>query len=139
MNKEIIERFKAYCIELDLGDVSMLNEFYADEIIFKDPIHAINGIDNLREYFKKLNDNLNAGSFQFMDESVVDNKVYLSWELNLQLKRPKKNVKASGMSVLVIDDKIVSHRDYFDAGELFYENIPVLGSIIRSLKKKIAK
>jgi len=41
--------------------------------------------------------------------------------------------------VLTVEDKIVEHRDYFDAGELFYENVPILGGIIRTLKKKIAQ
>lgn len=138
MNKEIVKKFKKYFVELDFNDVSMLNEIYADKIVFKDPIHEISGIEKLLEYFNKLNNNLVEGSFQFIDESSIDNTTYLSWEMNLQLKKPNKNVKASGISVLKIEEKIIHQRDYFDAGELFYENIPILGSIIRSLKKKIA-
>jgi hypothetical protein len=83
----------------------------------------------------KVNHNLIEGSFQFIYESFIDNKAYLSWEMHLYLKRPNKNVKASGISVLTIKEKIISQRDYFDAGELFYENIPVLGALIRFLKK----
>jgi limonene-1,2-epoxide hydrolase len=49
-----------------------------------------------------------------------------------QTEKTKKNVKASGISELTIEEKIIRQRDYFDVGELFYENIPVLGSIIRS-------
>ncbi|MGJ3234171.1 nuclear transport factor 2 family protein [Marivirga sp.] len=115
-----------------------MNEIYSDDIVFKDPVHEIYGIENLKKYFNKLNENLIDGSFNFTNESIVDNRFFLSWEMNLKLKRPKKNVKASGISVLIIEEKIVSQRDYFDAGELFYENIPVLGGIIRSIKKKLA-
>lgn len=58
--------------------------------------------------------------------------------MNLKLKRPKKSVNATGISVLTIkEEKIIEQRDFFDAGELFYENIPILGSIIRFIKKKI--
>lgn len=139
MNKRIIEQFKNYFTQMDFNNNSILEEIYANDISFIDPIHKICGIENLMQYFKKLNDNLIEGSFQFTDESVVNNKVYLSWEMNLKLKKPNKNVRASGISVLTIDEKITSQRDYFDAGELFYENIPILGGIIRFLKKKIAK
>jgi limonene-1,2-epoxide hydrolase len=138
MNKEIIRKFKEYFTELNLDDTSVLNEIYSDNIVFTDPIHEICGIEKLNKYFNKLNDNLIEGSFQFADESTVDNKAYLSWVMNLKLKRPNKNVKASGISVLTIEEKIINQRDYFDAGELFYENIPVLGGIIRFLKRKIA-
>ena len=84
-----------------------------------------------------MNDNLIEGTFVFTEESVVENKAYLSWEMNLKLKRPNKNVKASGISVLTFEEKIIRQRDYFDAGEMFYENIPLLGGIIRFIKKKI--
>lgn len=139
MKTIIIEKFKYYFSQIDLTNSSILDETYSEDIVFKDPIHEISGIENLKEYFNKLNDNLIEGSFRFTDESIVDNKAFLSWEMNLKLKRPKKNVRASGISVLIIEDKIISQRDYFDAGELFYENIPLLGGIIRSIKNKLAK
>ncbi len=138
MQIETIEKFKAYFTRLKLDDDAELNEIYSNNVLFIDPLHSINGLKNLKEYFKKLDSNLLEGSFQFTDESFTDNTVYLQWEMNLKLKRPKKNVKASGISVLTVEHKIIKHRDYFDAGELFYENIPVLGSIILFLKKKIA-
>ncbi len=138
MNQEIIEKFKDYFAQMNFNDDFILREIYSDNVVFTDPIHELHGIEKLIEYFKKLNDNLIEGSFQFIDEASIDNKAYLVWEMNLKLKKPNKHVKASGISVLIIDGKIVSQRDFFDAGELFYENIPVLGSIIRFLKKKIA-
>ena len=118
MNKEIIEKFKEYFTELNLVDTSILNEIYSDKVSFKDPIHEINGIENLKSYFKKLNENLIQGSFLFTDETIIENKAYLSWEMNLKLKKPKKKIKVSGISVLVFDEKITEHRDYFDAGGL---------------------
>lgn len=139
MKTIILEKFKKYFSKIDLTNSSVLNEIYSDDIVFKDPIHEMQGIENLKEYFNKLNENLIEGSFLFTDESIVDNKAYLSWEMDLKLKRSKKNVKPSGISVLIFEDKIISHRDYFDAGELFYENIPILGGIIRSIKNKLAK
>lgn len=135
---ETVEKFKTYFTQLKLNNSAALNEIYAEDIIFTDPIHKIKGIENLKSYFKNLDDNLIEGSFHFSDESSHDNTVYLQWEMNLTLKRPKKKIQASGISVLTIEQKITKQRDYFDAGELFYENIPVLGGIIRFLKKKIA-
>lgn len=138
MQRETVEKFKAYFSQMKLGNDTILNEIYSDNVIFIDPIHQINGIENLKSYFKKLDGNLIKGSFRFIDESILDDTVYLQWEMNLHLKRPSKNVKASGISVLTVEQKITKHRDYFDAGELFYENIPLLGKIIRFFKKKIA-
>lgn len=138
MSTEALEKFKAYFSAMNLSDIDVLDGIYSEDVIFIDPIHQIEGLKNLKSYFKKLNENLLEGSFLFVSESESGNTVYLQWEMNIKLKRPDKTVKASGISVLTIDRKIIKQRDYFDAGELFYENIPVLGSIIRFLKKKIA-
>lgn len=139
MNREIINQFKEYFNHLELNNLSVLNQIYSEDMIFKDPIHQIQGVENLKQYFAKLNSNLISGTFLFTEESIVENKVYLSWDMHLKLKKPQKEIKTSGISVLTVENKIVIHRDYFDAGELFYENIPVLGSIIRLLKRKIVK
>ncbi|PCH66730.1 MAG: transcriptional regulator [Bacteroidetes bacterium] len=139
MNNIILEKFKNYFTKLNLDDSSALDEIYTDDVLFKDPIHEISGIGNLKYYFEKLNKNLIEGSFLFTDEAISNDKIYLIWEMNLKLNRPRKKVTASGISVLTIRDKIISHRDYFDAGELFYENIPLLGGIIRMIKKQITK
>lgn len=138
MNQPIIDKFKSYFTQMNFDHPSVLNEIYSDQIVFKDPIHEIEGIKNLKAYFDQLNNNLIEGAFAFTDETIVDNKAYLSWEMHVKLKRPKKRIVASGISVLTVEEKITHQRDYFDAGEMFYEHIPLLGGIIRSLKKKIA-
>ena len=41
----------------------------------------------------------------------------------------------SGISRLTIaEGRVLHHRDYFDAGELLYENLPLLGSAIRLVR-----
>ncbi|MBL8993944.1 MAG: nuclear transport factor 2 family protein [Spirochaetia bacterium] len=138
MNKAVVEKFVDFFGRMNLNDDSILKEIYSEKVAFMDPIHQIHGLEALRSYFRKLNENLLEGAFVFTEESIAENKVYLSWEMNLKLKSPQKRVKASGISVLTIEEKIVKHRDYFDAGELFYENVPLVGGVIRFLKKKIA-
>lgn len=139
MDKDVLNKFKEYFQKIELNKTSDLYKIYDDQVVFRDPIHEIHGLSALAEYFEKLNHNLKEGSFEFTSESIIENTAYLTWEMSLMLKKPNKEVKASGISVIIIKDKIIQQRDYFDAGELFYEHIPVLGSFIRLFKKKIAQ
>jgi limonene-1,2-epoxide hydrolase len=135
---EVVEKFKQYFVEINDSKETLLREIYADHVFFQDPIHEIQGIEPLILYFRKLNRNLIEGSFQFTSESLVDAKAFLTWEMKLKLKRPNQTVTASGISVLAIENKIIHQRDYFDAGELFYEHVPILGGVIRRLKRNLA-
>lgn len=138
MNADTLKDFKIYFTEVNAFEADFLNEFYDEEITFIDPIHQIKGLSKLIDYFNKLNANVRGGGFTFTDETIVGDIVYLQWKLEIQLKKPKMRIRSSGISVLVIKDKIVSQRDYFDAGELFYENIPVLGGLIKWIKRKLS-
>lgn len=106
MESKAVEKFKAYFGQMNLADDKALDEIYADRVVFTDPIHSIQGLDNLKAYFKKLNSNLISGTFQFTDESIVGHSAYLQWEMHLSLNRPRKQVKASGISVLTFGKKL---------------------------------
>lgn len=136
---ECIARFKEYFSQIDTASVYMLNSVYANDVVFKDPLHHINGLDSLKSYFEKLNGNLNSGSFAFHSTDIAGNKAWLEWTMTLMLKRPRKTIVVEGISILTFEDRIVRHHDYFDAGALIYEHIPVLGGLIRKVKQKFAR
>ena len=56
----------------------------------------------------------------------------MSWEMDLTLKRPTKNVKAFRHFRLVPDDQIISQENYFDAGTaVSMKTSFILGGLIR--------
>jgi len=59
----------------------------------------------------------------------------------MHLSHPKLNagntISVQGHSKLVFEgEKIINHRDYFNAGELLYKHIPLLGNIINFIDKR---
>ncbi len=57
------------------------------------------------------------------------------------LKHPRLNggalVTVPGSTHLRFRDKVVYHRDYFDAGAMLYEQLPLIGMVIRIIKGRI--
>lgn len=137
MNTMVLEKFKLFFSNATADSSLTLEDIYSHDVDFKDPIHEIKGIDNLKRYFEGLNRNLIEGQFLFEQEIISQNRVCLAWKVNLKLKRPFKKISTCGVSLLTIDDKIIAQRDFFDAGALFYENIPLLGGVIRLIKTRI--
>ncbi len=135
---DCLERFVTYFENLKGDRIPDLSEIYDQNIIFQDPIHRIESLGALSNYFNKLNQNLKSGGFQFTSTRVMEKTAYLEWVMRIELLKPNKKVSAYGISILTFEDRITQQRDYFDAGELFYENVPLIGGIIRFLKRKIA-
>ena len=43
----------------------------------------------------------------------------------------------AGVSIIKFNDKIYSHRDYFDLGAMLYEQLPLFGSMTKFIKRKL--
>jgi len=139
MDLHIIDTFKNYFESLSHTDGARIETFYANDIQFQDPVRKISGLENLRLYHNQFSKNLLQGGFRYTQQTLLHDKAYLSWKLELEYKVPKKRVTVSGITVLLVAEKIISHRDYYDAGALFYENLPIVGPIIRALKRQLSR
>ena len=118
-----------------------LSEVYAAHIQFEDSFHRIDGINHLYHYFQSLYENVESISFDFHDDWVSDQGGVVSWTMTFV--HPKLNagqpISVEGMSKLTIEKNlIVHHQDYFDGGALLYEHVPLMGSVVKYLKKRMA-
>ena len=137
----IIKQFKQLYQDLDGSNIDIIESVYAPEISFQDPFHHIEGLNNMKQYFQELYENVDAISFYF-DESISNgNSHSLNWVMNLT--HPKLNkgkpFDVPGATFIKVNDaqKIIMHRDYFDAGIMLYEKIPLLSSLVKFVKSRL--
>jgi hypothetical protein len=133
----VLDDFKALFNKLDNGHLNLLPDVYSENIRFQDPFGTFVGLDQLTQYFAEAYANVIACQFEFSDAIISDASVALPWVMHLQHKRIRKGqvVLVDGISHLKIaHSKVCYHRDYFDAGQLLYENLPVIGGTIRWIK-----
>ncbi|MDK1287887.1 nuclear transport factor 2 family protein [Pseudoalteromonas sp. B95] len=125
--------------QLSDKNLNLLKNIYDDSVVFSDPLHKVEGIEALTKYFENLYANVSSISFDIKEHYVVDNKGFLYWEMHFSHSKlnNKKNIIVAGHSHLTFKgSKVINHRDYFDVGALLYRNIPVLGSVIKTLEKR---
>ncbi|MBB2494531.1 nuclear transport factor 2 family protein [Aquipseudomonas ullengensis] len=135
--RQFAERFAA----LDAGNLDQLGELYSDDILFRDPLHEVRGLPALRGYFGELYANIDQLHFDFHGyDQVSDGEGYLRWTMTYRHPRlaAGRPIRVDGCSHLLWWDKVYQHRDYFDAGALLYEHLPVLGRVIAWLKGRLA-
>lgn len=138
---DVLTRFQQTFSELGPGKDMRLSELYAEDIVFEDPAHRIEGRDALANYFDRLNAGLRSGSFEFTRTTVGERSAALCWRMDMKLKLPKKRISVDGVSVIdfsELEGTITHQRDYFDLGQLLYEQMPILGFIVRAVRKKFA-
>ncbi|KZY62416.1 hypothetical protein A3742_00125 [Oleiphilus sp. HI0071] len=138
-----IEKFKSLYDTLNRNTLtaSMLSEVYADDVVFEDSLHRIDGLPAMFEYFEKMYENVESIAFEWQDLALNENGGFIRWIMYFRHPRLNKGrtIEVAGVSYLgTRKGKVIEHRDFFDAGEMLYERVPALGAVIRTLKKRVA-
>ena len=138
-----MEKFLAMYKDLSSDNLHLLQNIYSSDIQFIDPAHEINGLGKLTEYFSTLYQNAISIDFNFKDVVQQHNSCYLQWDMTFRHKSLAggKTILVSGTTFLRFNDdhKVYFHRDYFDLGEMLYENLPLLGRLVISIKGRLGK
>ena len=118
-----------------------LEGVYSDQCVFQDPFHRIQGRKAVEEYLFRLNQNLNFCKFEFSDQIEGGDSAALVWLMSAELRMPKRRkIFLEGVTHLKFDSNsglVILHKDYYDAGEMLYEQIPALKSVIQAIKARV--
>jgi hypothetical protein len=137
----IIEDFTQIYQRLNKDNLKLLTDLYSADITFIDPLHTIEGIDNLTVYFAGLYDNVSSISFDFEEVTSDKNSHFITWDMTLAHSKMNggKPYIVPGVTHLKTneEEQINYHRDYYDAGQMLYEQIPLIRNIIRLIKRRL--
>lgn len=116
-------------------------KIYAHQVYFKDPFHQTQGINALFKIFQEMYRRLEHPRFEILESVAEDTRCYVKWRFIFSYKGDTDEHSFEGVSRLELNEekKIISHIDYWDAAENLYEQLPILGFILRFIKRKIAK
>jgi hypothetical protein len=137
---EALQRYASRFEALDAAAVAQLDEIMSDSIRFVDPFNDVRGIEPVKRLFDHMFDSLEDARFTVthaaMDSMTADTGM-LGWELNARFRG--KPYRVVGMSEVTIgsDGRISQHIDHWDAGRQFYERLPIVGSLLRGIRKRL--
>jgi len=127
---------------LSTDNLALLASIYAQDIHFVDPIHELKGFAQLTAYFTGLYENLSQCDFEVSHAIEQNNEATLFWQMTYRHTKLNKGqpVVVSGTShIKAQHGKVVYHRDYLDLGAMLYEQLPLLGKVIKLIKQKAAR
>ncbi|MFJ4345428.1 nuclear transport factor 2 family protein [Pseudomonas sp. NPDC089401] len=136
-----LQHFTERFATLDSSKLELLGDLYSEDVIFRDPLHQISGLPALRAYFAQLYANVAEVRYSFDGhDECQPGQGYIRWTLHYRHPRLAggKPISLQGCSHLRWRNRVHFHQDYFDAGALLYEHIPVMGGAIRWLKGRLA-
>jgi hypothetical protein len=117
-----------------------LADIYAADAQFKDPFNDVQGLDAIRGVFAHMFVALRQPRFVITRQVTQGGDCFITWDFYFYLGNYRRDVeqKITGATHLVFDSEglVRVHRDYWDAAEELYEKLPLVGSLMRWLKRR---
>ncbi len=137
---QAVERLVQFFEQLQPQDLQRLPEIYSPQARFKDPFNEVQGLAEIERIFAHMFVALDSPHFIVTERIVQDNKCFLVWDFRFRFKRFDTQTwqTVRGGTHLVFDTQglVTLHRDYWDAAEELYEKLPLVGGLMRWLKRR---
>ena len=121
------------------ADLPALRGVYADNARFKDPFNQVQGVPAIARIFGHMFRQLDGPRFEVLTIVASGDDCFLTWDFRFRTR----GVGAAAMCIhgashlhFDADGRVAMHRDYWDAAEELYEKLPVLGALMRWLKRR---
>jgi steroid Delta-isomerase len=124
--------------QIDVANVSRLDEVYTPDAFFKDPFNEVKGIEPITRIFRHMFDQVDSPRFVVTDSVIQGDQAFLTWDFLFRMKRfssDEQCIRGATHVRFASDGRVNFHRDYWDAAEELYEKLPLLGSLMRALKR----
>ena len=139
---EPIARVVSFYETLSRESLGRLGEVYAASARFKDPFNDVVGTGPISRIFEAMFEQLDAPRFHVLEAVGDARRACLVWVFDFRNPRLDggRPQQIRGASWLEFDDqgRVSLHRDYWDAAEELYEKLPVVGALMRWLRRRIA-
>ena len=139
-NAATVARIVTFFETLTPASTADLGVFYDAQARFKDPFNDVQGIAAIQAIFEHMFVALTAPRFVVTGQVLQGSQCFLTWEFRFFFKNFKQNTEQVilGASHLLLSPQglITLHRDYWDAAEELYEKLPLVGGLMRWLKKR---
>lgn len=126
--------------QLTPESVRDLSRHYSADARFKDPFNEVTGLVAIEAIFVHMFASLIAPRFIVTGRVAQGAQCFLTWEFRFGFRNfhQGREQVILGTSHLVMDEdgKVQYHRDYWDAAEELYEKLPLVGALMRWLKRR---
>jgi limonene-1,2-epoxide hydrolase len=135
-----VERFRALFADFDSATLGeRARAVYARGAYFNDGFAELEGVDEIAAYLVRSAEATGEVAIEVHDVAYSGAEIYLRWDMRFGNAKGSKTVIAPGVSHLRLDanGRVIFHRDYWDSSGALAEFVPLMPSILRSIRSRM--
>ena len=138
--RQVTQNLTTFFETLSPQSVAQLHTVDDAQATCKDPVSEVQGLPEIERIFRHMYVALDQPHFVITGQVVDGAQAFLTWEFRFRFKRfdttTLQSVRGASHVAFNAQGLVTMHRDYWDAAEELYEKLPVLGGVMRWLKKR---
>lgn len=133
-----LDTLLAWYENLTPASVYRVSELYAANALFRDPFNNVWGRPAIERIFEHMFESTVRPRFVIQQRMLVDQQAFVTWRFEFELKG--KHYTVEGASHITFDQNglVSAHRDYWDAAEELFQKLPVIGGLVKLLRRRFS-
>ena len=136
-----INAYAAFFEGLSPESLHRLDELCAPNVRFRDPFNDVSGVARFRAVLAKMFRDVGDPRFAVTDKAFSGRTCYLRWTFTFRSRGSREErTRIEGVSEVHLDaaGKVTAHIDHWDAGAQIYERVPLLGAVVRMVRRRLS-
>lgn len=115
-------------------------DLVTDDVRFRDPFNEVEGVEAFLRVFEQMYEDTDDPQFKVTRVVEGEPVGFITWDFTFRPKGKQDVWTVDGATEvhLTPSGKISAHLDHWDAGGQFYARLPVLGWMIKQVKRRMA-
>lgn len=125
---------------LTLDGLGRIDTLYAPDARFKDPFNDVRGVPGIANVFHHMFATVDAPRFVVLGQFADGREAMIRWRFTCITRgRGGRELSFDGSTHLCFDDdgRVIAHGDYWDPAEALYEHLPLVGGLMRFLRRRL--
>lgn len=139
MTEEALDRLVTWFETLSPHSVARTGEFYAPDAHFRDPFNDVRGLECITRIYAHMFEQVSEPRFAVIERHLKGDSAMLLWELRFRSRPAAAVTTVRGTTHLRFDaqGRVSAHHDYWDPSGALYEQVPLLGTLLRWVRGKL--
>ena len=133
-----LARYAAYFDAITRERLVEMDALFAPDARFRDPFNDVRGIAAIRGVFLHMYATIERPRFAILHRASADDVGYLKWRFTGTVRG--RDFDFVGLSEVRFNPQglVTEHLDYWDSGTLVYERVPLLGALVRVIRRRVS-
>jgi steroid Delta-isomerase len=138
MSEAGIARYCEWFETLSPDSLDSIDSVFTPDARFADPFSDVRGQQQIARIFTHMFERAPDSRFVVRERAFSGSTWFLYWNMTFTSSSGKPwSIEGTSRITLATDGRVAEHVDYWDAGKQFYEHLPILGPVLRLVRRRL--